>query len=181
MTCDSLSSWSARSRAKASCAYTLKVASEPESPTATSVRGRPTFRSAPEASSADALRRMRRQRRRDTAPELALRRELHRRGLRYRVDHTVLAQGRRRHDIVFPGARLVVEVRGCFWHCCELHGSSPKSNSAWWSEKLERNVARDNETEALLARAGWRIIVVWEHEDPMEAADRVEAAAAVRP
>jgi DNA mismatch endonuclease, patch repair protein len=121
---------------------------------------------------------MRTQRRRDTTPELALRRELYRRGLRYRVDHAVLSQGRRRHDIVFVGARLVVEVRGCFWHCCPLHASSPKANSLWWNKKLARNVVRDQETEVLLGREGWQMLVVWEHEDMIGAADRVQAVVA---
>lgn len=156
--------------------YAKRVASEPQSAAAPSVGGRPTLPPAPQASSSNALRRMRTQRRRDTRPELALRRELYRRGLRYRVDYAVLTQGRRRHDIVFLGARLVVEVRGCFWHCCPLHASSPKANSSWWSEKLARNVARDQETGPLLDREGWRMLVVWEHEDIIEAADRVEAA-----
>ena len=131
---------------------------------------------APPASSGLALRRMRTQPRRDTTPELALRRELHRRGRRYRIDRPVLAEGRRRHDIVFTRARLVVEVRGCFWHCCPAHGSSPKANSTWWRQKLARNVARDQETERMLEAAGWRLIVVWEHEDPTDAANRIEAA-----
>jgi DNA mismatch endonuclease (patch repair protein) len=107
---------------------------------------------------------------------MALRRELHRRGLRYRVDRAVLPHGRRRHDIVFVGSRLVIEVRGCFWHRCPLHGSSPKANSAWWEEKLQRNLSRDKETEALLARSGWQLLVIWEHDDPFDAADRVVAA-----
>ncbi|MEY4373820.1 MAG: hypothetical protein RL219_2589 [Actinomycetota bacterium] len=63
---------------------------------------------------------------RDTAPELALRRELHRRGLRYRV-HMPILDGRRKHDIVFSGAGVVVEVLGCFWHRCPQHSTSPPS------------------------------------------------------
>lgn len=128
------------------------------------------------ASSRDALVRMQRQRIRDTHPELALRRELHRRGLRYRVDRTVLERSRRRHDIVFTAARVVVEVRGCYWHACPEHGSAPKANAEWWSEKLAGNVRRDADTERALQDAGWELVVVWEHEYPVEAANRVEAA-----
>jgi DNA mismatch endonuclease (patch repair protein) len=76
---------------------------------------------------------------------------------------------------------LVVDVRGCFWHRCPLHGSSPKANSDWWTEKLARNTARDAETEALLRAAGWRLVVVWEHEDPVAAADRVAAELVMEP
>jgi DNA mismatch endonuclease (patch repair protein) len=119
---------------------------------------------------------MQRQRVRDTKPELELRRELHRRGLRYRVDHSVLPQSRRRHDIVFTRVRLVVEVRGCYWHACPQHGSTPKANAEWWSEKLATNVRRDADTERALGEAGWKLVVVWEHEPPLDAADRVEAA-----
>lgn len=130
----------------------------------------------PRSSSPDALARMRRQLRRDTAPELILRRELHRRGLRYRVDLTVLSGSRRRHDIVFIGARVVVEVRGCYWHACPQHGTKPKANGAWWAEKLAHNVERDLDTERKLIAAGWRVVIVWEHDHPVEAADRVEGA-----
>ncbi len=116
-----------------------------------------------------------RQARRDTAPEMALRRELHRRGLRYRVDRSVV-DPRRRHDIVFTRARVVVEVYGCFWHRCPTRGTLPKNNRAWWDEKLEGNVSRDADTARLLRKAGWTLIVVWEHEDPVAAAARVERA-----
>lgn len=117
---------------------------------------------------------MRRQARRDTAPELALRRELHRRGLRYRVDRTVLPGSRRRHDIVFSRARVVVEVRGCFWHACPVHGTQPKANARWWKDKLQANVRRDWETAGSLDAEGWELVVVWEHEDAVDAANRVE-------
>lgn len=116
------------------------------------------------------------QRRADTRPELLLRRELHRRGLRYRVNRQVLPGSRRRHDIVFTRARVVVEVRGCFWHACPEHGTSPKANAEWWATKLNKNVERDRDTERRLADAAWRVTVVWEHEDPLAAADRVESA-----
>ncbi|HEY3669501.1 MAG TPA: very short patch repair endonuclease [Acidimicrobiia bacterium] len=117
---------------------------------------------------------MRTQRRRDTRPEIALRRELHARGLRYRVNVPVLDGSRKRHDVVFSRARVVVEVMGCFWHSCPLHGTRPKSNSDWWATKLERNSQRDRETAADLDRAGWLLVVVWEHEPVLEAAERVE-------
>lgn len=119
---------------------------------------------------------MRRQRRRDTAPELALRRELHRRGLRYRVDYPVLPTSRRRHDIVFLGPRIVVEVRGCYWHACPSHATLPKSNAEWWAEKLAANIQRDRDTENQLRSEHWELIIVWEHEDPLEAAEQIERA-----
>ena len=110
--------------------------------------------------------------RRDTKPEVSLRHELHRRGLRFRVSFAGLPG---RPDIVFTRARLAVFVDGCFWHRCPVHRTEPKNNALWWQQKLDRNVARDREKDALLAGQGWRVIHVWEHESPPEAADRVEA------
>lgn len=127
----------------------------------------------PPASSEAALRRMTQQKRHDTAPELALRRELWRRGLRYRVQYSVLRK-RIKHDIVFPAARLVVEVRGCFWHSCPVHGSIPKSNREWWLAKLEGNRSRDAAVAAELGDAGWKLLVVWEHDDAVETATAIE-------
>ncbi|WP_338068149.1 very short patch repair endonuclease [Antribacter gilvus] len=118
--------------------------------------------------------RMSRQARRDTACEIALRRELHRRGLRFRVDAALPGMPRRRADLTFAGAKVVVFVDGCFWHCCPIHGTAPAANSAWWREKLERNVARDAETNAHMIELGWTVLRFWEHEDPIEAADVVE-------
>lgn len=116
---------------------------------------------------------MRRQASRDTAPELALRKELHRRGLRYRVHRRPIPELRREADVVFPGARVAVFVMGCFWHGCPQHATWPQNNAEWWQEKLERNRARDVETMARLRTAGWLPIVVWEHESPAAAAGRV--------
>lgn len=117
--------------------------------------------------------RLSRQGRRDTAPELALRRELWRRGLRYRVDHPVLGR-RRRVDIAFTRARVAVFVDGCFWHGCPDHASIPKNNREWWLAKLAANSARDRHTDEELREDGWTVIRVWEHEDPTESADLVE-------
>lgn len=114
------------------------------------------------------------QARRDTAPELALRRALWRRGLRYRVDRKVIPGFRRRADIAFIGPRVAVFVDGCFWHRCPIHGSAPKSNREWWEEKLSRNVARDRDTDARLEENGWYVVRIWEHEPIEGAALRVE-------
>ena len=139
----------------------------------------PRRTSNPAASSPAALARMQRQSQKDTAPELALRRELHRRGLRYRTHFAVIDQ-RRKHDIVFLGPRIVVEVRGCFWHGCSLHGTEPKKNADWWATKLGENRRRDADTERRLRTAGWTLVTVWEHETAEEAADAVECSFEVR-
>jgi DNA mismatch endonuclease (patch repair protein) len=119
---------------------------------------------------------MSRQRSRDTTPELRLRRELHRRGLRFKVEVAVPNLPRRRVDIVFPRAQIAVFVDGCFWHSCPEHATRPVSNAEWWSEKLARNVARDRDTDERLASAGWTVLRFWEHTDPVSAADAIEAA-----
>jgi DNA mismatch endonuclease, patch repair protein len=119
--------------------------------------------------------RMARQRTRDTHAEIALRRILHARGLRYRVDLPLPGFSRRRADLTFPTQRVVVFVDGCFWHGCPEHRTQPKRNSQWWSAKLRRNMERDQETDAHLVSLGWRVVRIWEHERAEGAADRVEA------
>ncbi|MDV7242925.1 MULTISPECIES: very short patch repair endonuclease [Rhodococcus] len=120
--------------------------------------------------------RMRAQRRRDTAPELGLRRELHRRGVRYFVDRAPMKGIRRRADLVFPRRKVAVYVDGCFWHSCPKHATFPKNNAQWWADKLAGNVTRDRDTDARLIESGWTVVRIWEHEDPIEAADRVQEA-----
>jgi DNA mismatch endonuclease, patch repair protein len=115
---------------------------------------------------------MERQVRRDTAPELAVRRAVWRLGLRYLVDVPPV-RGRRRADLVFGPAKVAVYVDGCFWHRCPIHATSPKSNREWWEAKLSGNQVRDRDTDARLAAAGWTVVRVWEHEDPVTAAERI--------
>ncbi len=117
---------------------------------------------------------MRTQRRGDTAPELALRSELHGLGLRFRVGVKVPGNARRTIDIAFPKQRVAVFVDGCFWHRCPDHSIPAKNNSDWWATKLEANVARDVETTALLVDQGWQVVRVWEHEDPTEVAASIK-------
>ncbi|WP_318533266.1 MULTISPECIES: very short patch repair endonuclease [Actinoalloteichus] len=124
--------------------------------------------------------RMKQVRSRDTTPELRLRTELHRRGLRYRVDRRPVPALRRRADIVFGPARLSVMVDGCFWHGCPDHHRPSRRNSQFWSDKIAANQRRDRETDVLLTEAGWLVIRIWEHENPIAAADRVEAAVTSR-
>ena len=126
----------------------------------------------PTASSEHVSRQMRRMPRTDTQPELALRRELHRRGLRFRVNHRGLPG---RPDIALTRAQLAVFVDGCFWHACPDHGVLPKSNRRWWEAKLRRNVVRDREKDLALKDLGWLVVHVWEHDDPVASADSIEA------
>ncbi len=121
----------------------------------------------------DIRRRMERQARRDTAPELAVRRALHAMGLRYRVDLSPLPGLRSRADIVFTRQRVAAFVDGCFWHGCPDHGTLPKHNAAWWAEKIEANRRRDRRVDDTLRAAGWVVVRIWEHEDPVAAAERI--------
>ncbi|GAA2223289.1 very short patch repair endonuclease [Promicromonospora sukumoe] len=129
----------------------------------------------PGASSSSISRRMSTARRKDTAPEIALRRELHARGLRYRVAYPIPGQRRRTIDIAFTRARVAVMVDGCFWHGCQVHGTKPRSNAGWWATKLAANSARDADTNRVLTEMGWRVVRIWEHETPAAAADVVVA------
>ena len=115
-------------------------------------------------------------RRRDTQPELALRRLLHARGLRYRVDYRPIRGLRNKSDIVFTRRRVAVFIDGCFWHGCPEHYFASKTNVDYWEPKIEQNRLRDEAVTAALEEAGWRVIRVWEHECVEEAADRIEAA-----
>ncbi len=123
---------------------------------------------APEASSPAARATMRANRGRDTGPEMAVRRALHAMGLRYRVDHPLPFDRRRRADILFPKARIAVFIDGCFWHGCPEHGTSPRSNAEFWRTKIERNRERDRDTSARLEEAGWVALRFWEHDDVSE-------------
>ena len=134
----------------------------------------------PGASSPELSERMSTFPRRDTAPELELRRELWRRGLRYRVDRPLDGRRRRRADLTFVGPKVVVFVDGCFWHGCPEHGTSPKANAEWWAEKLARNVSRDADTDEYLTSQGWTVLRFWEHEDVLAAADQVERVVSAR-
>ncbi|RKN11650.1 very short patch repair endonuclease [Streptomyces radicis] len=116
---------------------------------------------------------MSRQARRDTRPELAVRRLLYAAGHRYRLQRKVPGMPRRTIDIAFPGARVAVFLDGCFWHGCPEHATSPRANGAWWRAKLDTNVARDRETTARLTDEGWRVLRFWEHESPEVVAGEV--------
>ena len=117
----------------------------------------------------------------DTAPEVALRSVLHRRGLRFRKHLAPLKGLRCRADLVFPRAKVAVFVDGCFWHQCPEHAAFPKANADWLRMKLAQNFNRDRRNDAALAATGWMVIRVWEHEDVDGAADRIVEALTMRP
>ena len=118
--------------------------------------------------------RMARQRTRDTGPEVALRQEMHRRGMRYRLSWPVPGAKRRTIDVALPGRCVAVFIDGCFWHGCPVHATWPRANAEWWAQKIRRNCERDLETDRLLADQGWRVVRIWEHEAVTDAVDRIE-------
>lgn len=114
-------------------------------------------------------------RRRDTKPELKLRSNLHRKGLRYRVDFPVVTPDglKVRPDIVFTRQKIAIFVDGCFFHSCPKHGHTPKTNGHYWVPKLERNRLRDARQSLGLSNAGWLVIRVWECDSTEIAAAQI--------
>ncbi|MBW9205374.1 very short patch repair endonuclease [Mumia sp. zg.B17] len=131
----------------------------------------------PSWASSEATRRsMKANRGRDTAPELAVRRIVHARGLRYRVDTRPIAVLNRRADLVFPRVKVAVFIDGCFWHGCPEHHTVAKVNASYWAEKVADNRQRDLDTSARLQEEGWLVLRFWEHQLPSEVADAIERA-----
>lgn len=97
---------------------------------------------------------------RDTRPELIIRKMLWSLGCRYRVNSKLPG----RPDIVFTRQRLAVFIDGCFWHRCPLHYQAPATNPAFWEAKIGRNVRHDRKVDVLLAKEGWSVLRIWEHE-----------------
>lgn len=132
------------------------------------------------ASSEGVRRSMVANRGRDTGPELAVRRILHAKGLRYRVDFAPLG-GRRRADIVFTRPHIAVFIDGCFWHGCPDHYTAPVRNGDFWAEKVRSNVSRDAETTEVLSAAGWLVLRFWEHTSAPDVCDRIVLSLDHRP
>jgi DNA mismatch endonuclease (patch repair protein) len=110
---------------------------------------------------------------RDTGPEVALRKLLFARGLRYRVGYKPIKGERITVDIAFLGPRVIVLVDGCFWHACPQHHRPPKTHCEYWEAKMARNQARDAHVTAALEQAGWTVLRFWEHEPAEQVAEQV--------
>ena len=117
---------------------------------------------------------MSRIRSRDTSPEIALRRALHRLGLRFRLSNKRLPG---KPDLILPRYKAAVFVHGCFWHRhsgCNI-STMPKSNTSYWQAKFDLNVARDQRVSQELTACGWRVFVAWECE--LQSKSRAERTA----
>lgn len=113
--------------------------------------------------------RMRKVRQQDTAPEMIVRRALHRMGYRFRLHRRDLPG---HPDVVLPKYKSAIFVHGCFWHGhpnCR-RAIRPASNTDYWNRRLDRNIERDQKTIADLEQAGWRVLVAWECEIKSQAA-----------
>ena len=106
---------------------------------------------------------MRSVRKKNTAPELLLRKNLHRKRFRYRLHDKKLPGS---PDIVLPKYKTVIFVNGCFWHRHDncRYATTPKTRTEWWNKKFEENIVRDNRNYALLKKLGYKVIVIWQCE-----------------
>jgi DNA mismatch endonuclease (patch repair protein) len=98
---------------------------------------------------------------RDTKPEMLVRKLLHSMGFRYRL-HVKDLPGK--PDLVFPRAKTVLFVHGCFWHMhrCKYGKPAPATNTTFWAEKRRSNVERDKRNRTGLKAAGWKVFEIWE-------------------
>lgn len=97
----------------------------------------------------------------DTRPEILVRKYLFSRGYRYRI-HVKELPGK--PDIVLKKYKSVIFINGCFWHAHEGCKDFvwPRSNEAFWKNKIEGNVARDQSNYEKLRSQGWNVIICWE-------------------
>ena len=97
----------------------------------------------------------------DTAPEMIVRKTIHKLGFRYRL-HVDKLPGK--PDLVLPRHRKVIFVHGCFWHGHEgcKRSKRPTTNKDFWNEKIERNIQRDNKAKQELEKLGWQVLAIWQ-------------------
>ena len=84
--------------------------------------------------------------------------------LQWKAESGKLKAFRVKPDFVFPRLRVAVFVDGCFWHGCRRHATQPKTNAAFWRDKITCNKARDRQVNRHLRKLGWNVVRIWEHE-----------------
>ena len=119
---------------------------------------------------------MRSNKSKDTKPELILRKELWKRGLRYRKNYKK-AVGK--PDIVFVSLKIAIFVDGKMWHGYdwEKQKNDFKSHRDFWIPKIERNIERDKEVTEQLQNEGWTVLRFWDFEikkNLSDCADKIE-------
>ena len=111
----------------------------------------------------DRSKRMSLIRSKNTKIEVKVRKYLFSQGYRFRINDKRYAG---HPDIVLPKYKTIVFIHGCFWHnhlnCKIAH--IPKSNTNFWVEKINRNVANDKKHVDALEAEGWKVITLWECE-----------------
>ncbi len=105
-------------------------------------------------------RNMARVKNKNTAPELKVRKILHRLGFRFRLHRSDLPGN---PDIVLPRHHKIIFVHGCFWHghSCP-RGKRPSTKQDFWNHKLDSNIKRDKTNQKKLKELGWKVLVLWE-------------------
>lgn len=98
---------------------------------------------------------------RDSKIELLFRKELWKRGLRYRKNPSKYFG---KPDVVLKKHKTVIFIDSCFWHGCKKHGSIPVVRRSFWTEKITRNVKRDREVSRHYKKQGWKVFRISEHE-----------------
>lgn len=99
-------------------------------------------------------------RNKDTKIEVAFRKDLWQKGVRYRKNS---AKYFGKPDVLLKKHKIVIFLDSCFWHGCKKHGSIPVTRKKFWTEKIERNKERDKEVTKYYKKEGWNSIRVWEH------------------
>jgi len=97
----------------------------------------------------------------ETKPEIAVRKYLFSKGYRFRKNVKSLPG---KPDIVLPKYKIAILVHGCFWHGhkdCDA-ATIPKSNQAYWKNKIENNIERDERNKSALKKLGWNVFTIWE-------------------
>ena len=98
---------------------------------------------------------------RDSKMEISFRKELWKHGFRYRKNSGKYFG---KPDIVLPKYKTVIFIDSCFWHGCKKHCRLPTTRAKFWTEKIERNKARDKEVNKYYKKEGWKVFRIWEHD-----------------
>lgn len=107
-----------------------------------------------------------------TQPEKTVHNYLKSRKIRHKMHPKVKGSP----DIVLIEKKKAIFLHGCFWHKCPKCFVEPKSRRHYWTQKIEKNVSRDERSRAVLRKQGWSVISIWEHqikEDPQKTLNRI--------